>query len=51
MKRTVILSKAEIEEAIRKYVQEKAGFPPKSVSIAFVRGDRPFDADTWSATA
>lgn len=51
MKRSVTLSKMEIDEAISAYVLKKLGFNVGAARLNFTKGDRPFDSDTWSAVA
>lgn len=50
MKRSVNLEQAEIYDAIREYVEKKAGFKAGSVRLTHTRGDRPFDPDYWTAS-
>lgn len=50
MKRTVTLSKDEIDEAIKAYVLDKVGFGVGSVRLTYMKGDRPFDSDYWEAS-
>jgi hypothetical protein len=51
MKRSITLTKKEIDEALADYVEKNAGFRPGSIRLVHMPGDRPFDADYWSATA
>ena len=51
MKRSVTLTKDEIDRALADYVEKNAGFRPVSIRLSYTPGDRPFDADYWSATA
>lgn len=51
MKRSVTLTQKEIDEALADYVEKNAGFRPGSIRLTHTPGDRPFDADYWSATA
>ncbi|WP_157779801.1 hypothetical protein [Celeribacter ethanolicus] len=51
MKRSVTLSKKEIDEAIADYVEKNAGFRPKLISLMHIPADRPFDSETWQAEA
>lgn len=51
MKHTVTLSKDEIDLAIAAWVKQKAGFTPSRVTLNHYPPDRPFDTETWTATA
>lgn len=53
MKATYNLTEAEIQEAIASYIEGRisAKIDRKSVYIRTVKGDRPFDGDTTTATA
>lgn len=51
MKRSVKLSKDEIEKALREYVQKRDGFTPARITLEHIPRDRPFDPEVWTARA